>query len=233
MTMIGGVLSLGDQRYTVSGGQVAFAVIAGQPVDPTTATIKYHFAATQDGLMTKGHATIKFTGQTASGPVSVSGTFDINSIVPAAEFPLGCSTNCQSALPFFFIGNSSNVRMTVGGSTQTVNETMQIESPYFNPWGAPIVLASADQSIVIAATYTQGSIHWSSSKVGGTMLGTLGTTSASGMYNMTTSEDENLVTGNAVDSGKISFNSMTPTSLNAKGSYWNNSTLPTTNTSNR
>jgi hypothetical protein len=228
----GGVSNLGYQRYTVSGGQVAFAEIAGQTVNPTTATIEYNLRVTQNGLTTTGHATLSFTGMTTGGArVSVNGTFAVGSIVPAAELPYGCSTNCQSALPFFFVGTSPNVQVTVAGSTQTVPETMQIESPYFNPWGAPIVLASMDNSIVIAATYTRGNIDWTGTKLGGVMAGTLGTTQASGMLNMTSTESENLVTGIARDSGTISFSSMTPSSLNGRGSYTGTSTIPQTNTS--
>jgi hypothetical protein len=231
-TVIGGVSNLGTQTYHVKGGQTAFAMIAGQMIDPTTANLKYSMTVTQDGLTTDGSATLRFSGMTTGGAnVSVSGTFDINSIVPAAELPMGCSTNCQSALPFFFLGTSSHVRMTVAGATQIVSETMQIESPYFNPWGAPIVLASMDNSIVIAATYTKGDIKWTGTTVGGAMLGTLGTTTASGMFNMTSNESENLVTGNSTDRGTISFSSMTPSSLNAKGHYVGTSTIPTTGTS--
>jgi len=226
-TVIGGVSNLGTQIYNVRGGQAAFAMIAGQMIDPSTASLKYNFMVTQNGLTTRGFATLNFSGTTTGGAnVSVSGTFDVNSIVPAAELPAGCSTNCQSALPFFFLGTSSNVQMTVAGSTQTVSETMQIESPYFNPWGAPIVLASTDNSIVIAATYTKGSILWAGTKVGGAMFGTLGTTQTSGAFNMTSTEFENLVTGKSVDAGTISFSSMTPSSLNARGGYIGTSIIP-------
>jgi hypothetical protein len=231
-TVIGGVSNLGTQVYHVKGGQTVFAMIAGQMIDPSTASLKYSLTVTQNGLTTEGSATLHFSGMTTGGAnVSVKGTFDVDSIVPAAMLPMGCTTNCQSALPFFFLGTSSNVRMTVAGTTQTVPETMQIESPYFNPWGAPIVLASLDSSIVIAATYTPGDIKWTGTTVGGAMLGTLGTTQASGMFNMTSSESENLVTGNSTDKGTISFSSMTPSSLNVKGHYVGTSTIPTTGTS--
>jgi hypothetical protein len=121
--------------------------------------------------------------------------------------------------------------MTVAGSTQTVPETMQIESPYFNPFGAPIVLASMDNSIVIAATYTSGNIIWAGTKVGGATFGTLGSTQTSGAFNMTSSEFENLVTGRSMDAGTISFSSMTSSSLDAKGFYVGTSTIPTTGSS--
>ncbi|MGH9919924.1 MAG: hypothetical protein ACRD6W_13805 [Nitrososphaerales archaeon] len=231
-TMVGGVSSLGSQTYTVAGGQTAFAMIAGQTINPNTANLQYNLIVEQYGLNTIGYAYLSFSGTTTGGVnVAVNGRFSVNSMVPAAELPLGCSRNCQSALPFFFLGTSSNVQVTVAGQTQTVPETLQIESPYFNPWGAPIVLASEDNSIVIAATYTRGSIVWTGTQDGGDMFGTLGTTQVSGAFNMTSTEFENLVTGNANDMGTISFSSMTPSSLNNRGFYSGTSTIPTTGTS--
>ncbi len=229
-TMIGAVLNLGTQTYSVSGGTVAAAYIGGQPVDPTTATIKYSFFATQKGFTTKGFAHIDFSGMTATGSVSVEGNFNINNTLPAAAVPLGCTTTCNSELPYNFLGSSSNVQVTVGGSTQTVTETMQFESPYWNPFGAPIVLASTDNSIIIAATYTRGTIVWKGTQVGGTIAGLLGTTPASGSYTLTSGEVENLVNGSAIDAGQIQFSSMTPSSLNARGFYGGNSSIPTSPT---
>jgi hypothetical protein len=231
-TMVGGVSNLGTQIYSVSGGQVAFAAIGGQTVDPTSATIQYSLFVTQNHMSTWGYASVRFSGQTTGGAsVSVNGQFNIRDIVPAAVLPVDCTTQCQSELPFFFVGTSSNVKMTIGTSTQTVAETLNIESPYFNPWGAPIVLASADNSIVIAATYTQGTIFWSGTQVGGAVFGTLGTAPAAGKFSMTTGELENLVKGTAYDAGTIQFTSMTPSSLNARGYYTGTSTIPTTGTS--
>ena len=231
-TEVGGVNSLGNQIYNVKGGQTAFAMIAGQAVDPTTATLQYNFYATQNGLNTNGYATLTFSGMTAGGvAVSVSGSFTINSVVAAAELPYGCTTTCNSELPIFFMATSPSVQVTVAGATQTVPEALSIESPYFNPWGAPIVLASADNSIVIAATYTQGSILWMGTKVGGAIVGTLGTSTASGTFNMTSAEYEDLVKGIAFDAGTISLSAMTPSSLNSRGFYTGSSTIPTTGTS--
>ena len=74
-TMVGGVSSLGTQIYTVSGGQTAYAVIAGQTINPSTASLKYNFIATQNGLNTKGIASLSFSGTTTGGVnVTVSGT---------------------------------------------------------------------------------------------------------------------------------------------------------------
>ena len=227
-TMMGGVADLGTQYYYVDGGQVAFATLGGQAVDPTSATIRYSFFASQNGLSTTGFAKVQFSGETVSGAaVSFSGTFTINGIVPAQQFPAGCTNDCQSALPFFFVASSPGVEMAVGDSKQAVAETLQIESPYFNPWGAPIVIASGDGSFVVAATYTKGSILWAGTTLAGTIVGTLGNAAASGMFTMTNTEYENLVAGTASDSGSITYSSMTPSSLNAKGHYSGTSNIPT------
>ncbi len=224
----GGVSNLGKQTYSMSGGTVAFAEIYGQPVVLSSANLQYSMKATVSGLNTQGSGSFKFVGVTTSNTrFSVSGSISIGSMIPAAQFPAGCTTDCQSALPFFFIG-TSNVAVSIPGSSQTLPEVMQIESPYFNPFGAPIVIASADNAIVIAATYTKGSIAWSGTNVVGAINGTLGTTPVSGTFSMTSGENENMVTGTATDSGIIAFSSMTPSSLNVQGSYSGSSTIPLT-----
>jgi len=219
---LGVVTDLGTQVYTVEGGQVAFAEIAGQTLNPG-ATIQYSFSATQSGTNTNGVASIQLTGTTGSGPatpVSVSGTFTINGILPAAVIG-------QSELPFVFSTGTSNVQIAVGGPAQTVPESLSIESPYFNPFGAPIVMASPDGAIVIAATYTQGTILWMGTQVAGPLTGTLGTTQVTGTLILTSGELENLVTGTAIDTGTMKFSGMTPASLNSYGGFYTGSdTIP-------
>jgi hypothetical protein len=232
------VTNMGNQLYTISGGQVVFASIEGQTINPATATLQYSMTISQNGLNTQGTGSFQLTGRTVSVSadqggrrVNVSGQIGFGGIVPAAVLPLGCTTTCTSALPFFFLG-ASNVQVKIGhGSTQIIPETMQVESPYFNPFGAPIVLASADKAVVIVATYTQGTIVWKGTQLSGQVKGLVDTTLTYGMFDMTSEESENLVTGTAIDSGTISFSSMTPSSLNAKGTHTGSSTIPTTNTS--
>jgi len=220
----GGVTDLGNQVYAVSGGQVAYAMIAGQTLNPG-ATIQYRFVANQTGMTTTGSASIRLTGTTTSGAsVRVSGEFNITGILAAAVIG-------QSELPFFFLTDTSNVQMTIAGSPQTLPESLSIESPYFNPFGAPIVMASPDGAIIIAATYTRGSIVWNGSQVTGPLVGTLGTTPVTGTMTLTGGERENLVKGTATDAGTTTFSGMTPTSLNANGSYRGSDTIPTTGTS--
>ena len=230
-SVIGGVSNLGRQTYTVSGGQVAFAEVAGQAIVPQNASITYDFNVVQTGVSSVGEASLNLTGTSSAGlRVSAVGSFVIDGNVPAAELPVGCSSGCRSALPFFFLANSSAVEITVGNSTQTKSETLEIESPYFNPLGAPILLTSADGSIVIAATYTEGSIMWVGTQLGGQLIGTLGSAPVTGSFNMTSNENENLVLGEAIDVGVLEFSSMTPASLDSGGVYIGLSTIPTAGT---
>ena len=220
---IGGVTNLGTQVYTVSGGQVAYAEVGGNALNPG-ASLQYNFVATQNGMNTKGYASISLSGTTSVGganvPISMSSRFTINGAVPGAVIG-------QSELPFVFTTSTSNVQVTVAGSTQTIPESLNIESPYFNPWGGPIVMGSTDQAIVIVATYTQGTILWAGTQVTGPMTGTLGTsTSVAGTLSLTSGELENLVAGTAFDAGTITFSGMTPASLNVNGVYTGSDTIP-------
>lgn len=218
----GGVTNLGSQAYAVSGGQVAYAEIGGMTLNPG-ATIQYNFTATQNGMTTEGSGSIYLAGTTATGgvvvPISARATFSINGAEAGAVVG-------QSELPFVFLTSTSNFQVTVGGIAQTIPEILSIESPYFNPWGAPIVMASPDGAIVIVATYAQGTILWTGTQVAGPVVGTLGTTPAAGIFTLTSGELENLVQGTAVDSGAITFSAMTPASLDASGFYTGPDTIP-------
>jgi hypothetical protein len=147
------------------------------------------------------------------------GTFNIVSSVPGAVIG-------NSEVPFYFVTDTSNVQVTIGGQTQTIPESINIENPYFNPFGAPIVIGSNDGYIGIVATYDQGSILWIGSQVSGQLVGTLGSTKVSGTMTLNGGELENLVTGQAIDAGTMSFTGMTPSSLNANGLYTGRSTIP-------
>ena len=220
---IGGVTDLGTQIYTVSGGQVAYAEIGGNALNPG-ASLEYNFVATQNNMNTRGSVSISLSGTTTIGgatvPISMSSHFNINGAVPGAVIG-------QSELPFVFVTTTSNVQVTVAGSTQTIPESLNIESPYFNPWGGPIVMASTDQAIVIVATYTQGTILWTRTQVSGPVAGTLGaSTPVTGTLTLTSGELENLVKGTAVDAGTITFSGMAPASLNANGFYTGSDTIP-------
>ena len=214
----GGVTNLGNQVYQVSGGIVGYAEVLGQTLDPG-ATLQYNLVATQTGLTTKGYASLSLSGTTGGVPITMRGTFNIVSSVPGAQIG-------NSEVPFYFVTGTSNVQVSIGGQSQTIPESINIENPYFNPFGAPIVMGSNDGYIGIVATYNQGNILWIGSQVSGPLVGTLGTTRVSGTMSLTSGEFENLVTGTAVDAGTMSWSGMTPSSLNANGLYTGKSTIP-------
>lgn len=235
-TVTGAVTNLGNQIYNVDGGQVVGGFLFGNPVDPS-ATIQYSLQATIDGPSTRGSATVQISETVGGTPLGITGTFSVNGIDMAYGLPVGCTTDCQSVLPFDFIATSSNVQMTQGTTTTTGPLVLLIESPYMNPFGGPIYLVSItpttgapDGMVYIAATYTQGTILWMGSQTGGTITGNLGpgTNPVSGSFTQTSYEYENLVTGTAYDAGNIKFSSMTPSLLNAQGYYSGTSTIPQT-----
>jgi hypothetical protein len=214
----GGVTNLGTQIYNVSGGVVGYAEVLGQTVDPG-ATLQYNLIATQTGLTTRGYASLTLSGTTGGVPITMRGNFNIVGSVPGAVIG-------NSEVPFYFVTDTSNVQVTIGRQTQTIPESINIENPYFNPFGAPIVIGSNDGYIGIVATYNQGTILWLGSQVTGALVGTLSGKAVSGTMTLNGAELENLVAGTARDSGSMSFTGMTPSSLNANGNYTGQSTIP-------
>ena len=228
-TLSGGVTNLGNQLYTMSGGQVYYGFVGTSSLD-NGANIQYSLLAYQSGVSTKGYASIHFSGSVGGMPVTVNGNFQIGGADMGAGLPAGCqtpaapTTPCTQILPFDFIG-TSNVQLTVGTTTQSV--TMVVESPYWNPYGGPIYLASTNGAITIVATYTQGTILWTGAQVGGYISGTLGSSPVSGTFTQTSTEFENLVTGTASDAGTFQYTTNIA-SLNSPGTFTGSDTIPTT-----
>ena len=233
----GTVVNLGDQKYAVSGGQVALAMIGGQQVDPG-ATLKFSLNAQVKGLSATGNVHFELKGTIAGVPISVKGDFPVNRtmtqalsmVVPGPSGScLGKAAKSCSELPTFFAG-TGNVNVKVGDPSKPMKMTMMLENPYFNPFGAPILLASADGSISIVTTYDVGKITWAGSEVTGPINGTLGSsTPISGTLSLNTTETENLVTGTAVDRGTIALDGMTPAWLDTigrPGTYTGTSCIP-------
>jgi len=138
LSVTGTVLDAGSQVYTVTGGQVSYALVDGQTINPSSANFVYSMMASASGLSATGNATFTLTGTTMGGSsVSVTGTVMILGADPAIEIPLGCSTTCTSEIPSFFTGPSM-VTTTIGGSTAGSEPVMELESPYLNPFGQPI-----------------------------------------------------------------------------------------------
>ncbi|HEV2389437.1 MAG TPA: hypothetical protein VGS04_01815 [Nitrososphaerales archaeon] len=230
MSVSGQVLYAGNQHYQVNGAQLVYAMIDGQQIDPTTAKLQYQLGVNVNGLQVSGNAQIDLTGYIlgTSTKVTAQGPITVQSIPNPIYIPLGCAPPaCTSAIPTFFQG-SSNFQVTMGNNhPMTQPETFEMESPYFNPFGAPIVVASTDGAVFIVATYSQGTIQWQNSVVGGQITGTFGTNPVRGNFTLTSSENENLVTGTAQDGGHMSFTGMTDPNLNQNGNFAGTSTIPT------
>ena len=222
---LGTVHNLGDQTYSVSGGRVESALVGGKALDPG-ATVAFALNARVIGLKVTGTVTFDLEGAVSGQPVSASGVVAITGTFTLAQ---GCSGTGGSAcglLPVVF-GGASVIQVKAGGVATPDLAVFYIENPYFNPFGAPIVLASSDGAVVIAATYDIGTILWQGTMVGGPMIGVLGSsTPVAGTLGLTSTESENLVAGTAVDSGTIELSLVGPSPLDLSGTYSGTSFIP-------
>jgi hypothetical protein len=221
----GTVTNIGNQTYNFSGGYVVEAVVGNETLD-AGATLTFTVSAQVDGLSTSGSATFDLTGMNGSTAVTANGSLSIDYMYAAEDFPSGCTTTCNSALPLFFM-SSSSATYSIGGVATNDTSGFDLESPYFNPWGAPIVLVSNDGNILIVATYAVGTIQWSGTQIGGSITGSLGGSSVTGIFNDTSQESEDLVAGTANDSGTTALTGMSPSFLDVSGTYSGTSTIPT------
>jgi len=233
ITIGGNVQDAGDQKYKISGGSLVSATILGQTlvtaaIPATTApTITYNVRAEAVGLTANGVAQYQITGWTAAGTqVQAQGRAQIVGML-SQSLPLGCTTACTSGIPAFFVGVAVT-NITIGASPmQQISSTMLFESPYFNPWGSPIMIVSTDGAIVVAATYTKATLDWKGTSVSGTLKGSLGNTAVSGAMTLSSNEHEDFVSGvTTYDNGTMSFANMSPVSLNVQGTYQGTSTIP-------
>lgn len=228
LTLVGGVVFPGFQSYSLHGGQLDQALILGSPVNPSNSFLFYSLNAFVSGMTVTGNA--YFTLVTV-GPhwsfSQVKGNIQINSMTPAAFFPLGCTAgvNCTSEIPALFNGTGT-VTFSSGGSSTVLNLQMAFESAYLNPFGGPIFFASSGGEVVVIANYTQARIQWTDVQMGGTASGTLGSSPVSGGFGMLVNSSEDLRSGNEFDMGAISFFGMSNPALNGIGTFYGHSTIP-------
>jgi hypothetical protein len=199
--------------------------------------IEYTMTVDVKGQTASGTAQFQINSRTGdhSGP-TVTGVVQIVDMIPE-EIPFGCTgTECNSAIPVFFIGVAV-VSITAGHSedsrpqpSQVIQTGILLESPYFNPFGNALSIVSTDSptspSVVIVTTYDKATINWTNSGVSGTIAGTLGRTAVSGTFSLLMLQSEDLVSGKAVDVGTITFANMSPASLNANGKFSGTSFIP-------
>jgi len=237
LSVTGAVLNAGNQTYSATGGSVVYASIGGNTLDPT-ASLSFTLSAQVDGFATSGSASFYLAGTSGGQNMTADGQIQITDMVAAAAIPLGCSTTCDSRLPLFFVGASNTTVTTGAGAPSTTAPAFYVESSYFNPWGAPIVLASSDCfnapftcSFFIVTTYNTGTIQWQGTETSGAVSGTLSGSPVTGNLTLASRENEDLILGNTSDSGTIALSGMNPSILDVQGTYSGNSTIPSAGTS--
>jgi len=231
----GGVVNAGDQTYSVQGGRLLAFVLDGIPY-PSTLKLEYWMHAFVTGKSARGAFRFEVgSGDGASQTVSVEGKGVITGTL--LSFDLG-----TSMVPLYFSGLATIEIEQVRGSGQKIeqvlsNVPMVFESPYLNPFGNPIVIASADAflgsatpALVIVGTYTSGKIQWRNVVTGGQIQGFLGSSPYLGGFTQVASSDEDLVQGKEQDAGSITFSGITSIPfLNGNGRYDGSSVIPKPN----
>jgi hypothetical protein len=204
------------------GGIATVLVSQGTPLP----SLSFNLQAEAVGLGASGSAQFQLSGMTVTGiQVQAKGQAQIVGM-QAVSLPVGCTTTCSSGIPVFFVGVAVT-NVTVGSSSQLITSTMLFESPYFNPWGNPIMMVSTDGAIVIAATYNKATLDWKGTSVIGSIQGSLGSNPVQGTVTLSSNEHEDFVSGvTTYDNGTMSFTNMSPRSLNVQGTFQGTSVIP-------
>jgi hypothetical protein len=237
LSLNGAILDSGTEAYYHQGGQLVSAYILGAPVDPTQSVLKFSLQASVVGLQASGHASFSLMAMGhGADHTFVNGTAPIDGMVPAEEFPLGCTlgVDCLSAIPGVFLGTATVSVVSCHGAQEAdhcsapvqLKLHMSFESAFLNPFGGPILMASDGGEIFIVATYSQSRVTWTGIQLGGTASGSLAGSPVSGNFGMLVSATEDLRGGYELDHGSIAFVGMTPTSLDALGTFTGRSTIP-------
>ncbi len=220
----GTVKDAGGQTYSVTGGSVVYASVGAEVLDPG-ARLTFAISAEVTGLSTTGTASFNLTGTSGGQTINVDGNVVISGMVSAQDIPVTCPPSCNSAIPLFFVGGSS-ATVKIADAPSLITPTFDLESPYFNPWGHPIILAAQDGSVVMVTTYETGTIQWDGTRTGGAVSGTLSGSPVTGTLGIVSHENEDLVAGTASDSGTIALSGMSPALLNVQGTYTGTSAIP-------
>jgi hypothetical protein len=240
LNLQGLIASAGSQKWKLAGGNVLGAQFGTETLPPGS-TLQYSLKAKVDGLTSTGTFQLSVSGQATDGQsVNISGSGAVVGMVAAMCFPnydsspAGvCMQTDSSEIPAFF-EVAAVLSETVGTTTSTIQTVLLIETPIMNPWGTAIVISSIDPATGaptadanIIATYQTGLATWKDVQLAGTVTGTFNGQAASGSFFEVSTAHENFVTGTEVEHGTVSLQSMTPSSLDATGTYKGTSTVPT------
>ncbi|MDG7007192.1 MAG: hypothetical protein JRN06_02975 [Nitrososphaerota archaeon] len=210
----GAITNAGNQQYVIMGGVAAKdGVVFSAPV-PAGTHVQFRLQVSVVGLSTSGSGSLSVPSGGANGR-GEAGVVNIQITDAVAAQTFG-----NSEMPLFFTGIA-----TLGGQGPSV--PVMVESAYWNPFGGPIVIASADgTSVFLVITYSVATIDWSGVEVDSVVAGTLGSTAVTGFTTNIANAHENLVTGVEQDSGQILFYGFTSVAdgspisqLAASGSY--------------
>lgn len=192
----GGVLDAGNQHYRVEGGTVVLALFLGDALDPSDVEFKYSLRAEVSGSSVTGNASFELESEGDESELEIKGKVDING---AIGVPVG-----SSQIPFYFTGTGT-LSVEQDETKQELPVEMLFESPYWNPFGNPILITTDDSSLVIVTTYSRGTIDWSYVATGAFMFGQLGEQPFSGTFTQVAEAHEDLVAGTERDSGTITL----------------------------
>jgi len=224
LSLVGGINSVATQAYSLGQhGSADYAAILGFVLNPSSTHLDYSLSAVVAGLDVHGSASLRLTGMESDGErVTVSGQIKIQGMVAAETFE-------DSAIPSAFTGVFTGL-ISLGESARFVTLPLTMESPFVNPFGEPIVVASLDSegSIVLVTGYQTGKIVYNNVQVFGVAVaGNVGTTPVtSGNAVLSTSAIENLFTGREIETGSISFVGMSPSYLDSSGFYFGSTVIP-------
>jgi len=240
INLTGSVVSAGSQQYLIQqSGPAASVTVPGYSI--VSGQIDYNLTAFITGESVLGAANFILHGtQSGGGQINVSSDIPLVGMIAGVCLPNydapsasgACESNDTSAVPAFFVGMGPVQIVTSSSNVTLSNVVMLFESAYLNPFGAPLVISSNDSSIVIITGYTSAIASWNNVVDSGAISGSFGNESISGIFGQVASEHENLVTGRANDSGRMTFSSVTNgtgsavSQLDVTGSYSGNSSIP-------
>ena len=248
LTLQGVIANAGNQQYQLSGGKLASGAqsyLLGQPLG--SVSVQFNLAATVHGLQPvtgSGSLSVSSKGskdhssgyKASSTAPDFSAQISITDAIPAAIFPITLTSpttystcdptvpgnNCNSEIPLFFTGIASVAAHDGQAASQI---PIAIESPYWSPFGGPILIVSLDSatapSIYLIVNYDSASITWSGVQLQGLVAGgTFGTEQITGgVYGQSVFSQENLVTGSEFDLGTITFASMSDPTIDGSGGF--------------
>jgi len=251
LTLTGMISNPGSQGYELGGGKLVQGMLFNQPLTSghvefdldanvrglgatgsgslEVSTSSSDGDGGQQGGQGNGHQDDGDHGDHSNG-VGFSARISITGTIPAAIFPItvtspttysSCdpsSQSCNGEIPLFFTGVAT---IDGHGSDAPAQIPIAIESPYWNPFGGPILITSLDSittpSIFLVVSYDRASIDWDRVQLQGQLAGTYGTEAVTGSYGQVVNSQENLVLGKEFDTGTIAFVGMSDPTLNANG----------------